>query len=180
MEKVDVLILGGGLSGLSAAYQLHKKAPDLKVLVAEADSRVGGRTQSLDVSTQNGQKDTLDLGGHWVCERQKDIMDLIHELGGIEYYPQNIQGTKIMQVGRKNIVRTYKSEIPNMGTLKGLIDSQRLINHVESLVQQVDIRDPYACPLAETLDSKTFEELVKEITDIPEVFDVFNAAFLSK
>ena len=39
-----------------------------------------------------GQKDAFDLGGHWVCTRQTDIMELIQELGGIEYYPQNIEG----------------------------------------------------------------------------------------
>ncbi len=91
-REVDVLILGGGLSGLSAAYQLKKKAPHLDVLVAEANPRLGGRTLSVDVSGPQGQKDTFDLGGHWVCERQADIMNLIHELGGIEYYPQNITG----------------------------------------------------------------------------------------
>ncbi len=85
-----------------------------------------------------------------------------------------------MQVGLESKVRTYTSEIPNMGTVRGLLDSQRLINYVESLVQQIDICDPYACPLAQILDAKSFEDVVEEITDIPEVFDVFNAAFLSK
>jgi hypothetical protein len=45
-----------------------------------------------------------------------------------------------MQVGYKNKIRTYKSEIPNMGTIRGLIDSQLLINYIESLASQVDIR----------------------------------------
>ena len=45
-----------------------------------------------------------------------------------------------MQVGYKNKIRTYQSEIPNMGTIRGLIDSQLLINYIESLASQVDIR----------------------------------------
>lgn len=85
-----------------------------------------------------------------------------------------------MQVGHASKIRTYNSEIPNMGTIRGLIDSQRLINYVENLVQKIDNRDPYSSKLANVLDSRTFEELVKDVTDIPEVFDVFNAAFLSK
>ena len=86
------------------------------------------------------------MGGHWVCTRQTDIMELIQELG-IEYYPQNIEGrylsflhsvensefyfflqilgTKIMQVGNKSPIRTYNSQIPSIGTLRGLIDLQR-------------------------------------------------------
>ena len=41
------------------------------------------------------------------------------------------------------------------------------------------IRDPYSSPLAQILDSKTLEDLVKDISNVPEVFEVFNAACLS-
>ena len=62
--------------------------------MAEANDRIGGRTLSANVKTPSisGQYDTLDLGAHWVCDRQKDIMDLIRNLGGIDYYPQNVSG----------------------------------------------------------------------------------------
>ncbi|NOX91200.1 MAG: FAD-dependent oxidoreductase, partial [Gammaproteobacteria bacterium] len=39
---VDVVVIGAGLSGLSAARELAKN--DVSVLVVEARSRVGGRT----------------------------------------------------------------------------------------------------------------------------------------
>ena len=121
---------------------------------------------SANVKGPKGQSDAFDLGGHWVCTRQTDIMNLIHELQDLEYYPQNItgmytylvhqkidfvyeiskyfSGTKIMQVGHKNTIGTYRSEIPSIGSIRGLIDLQLCINHIESLVKQVDIRDPYA------------------------------------
>ena len=54
-------------------------------------------------------------------------------------------------------VRTYTSEIPNIGSLKGLIDLQRVINYIESLAKQVDIRDPYASSIAPITDTKTLE-----------------------
>ena len=34
-------------------------------------------------------------------------------------------------------------------------------------------------PLAQILDSKSMEDLAREITDVPEVFDVLNAAFVA-
>ena len=93
-KVVDVLILGAGLSGLAAAFHLQKRSPHLTFLVAEANDRIGGRSLSIEVQGPQGQTDVLDLGGHWVCQRQKDIMNLINELGGIEYYPQNVTGMK--------------------------------------------------------------------------------------
>ena len=47
--------------------------------------------RNFNVLGPAGQKDAFDLGGHWVCTRQTNIMELIQELG-IEYYPQNIEG----------------------------------------------------------------------------------------
>lgn len=103
-KKVDVLILGAGLSGLAAAYQLSKKVPSLTFLVAEANDRVGGRTLTMHLKGPQGQKDAFDLGAHWVCRRQKDIMSLIEELGGIEYYPQNVSGMYVTKYSRGNSI----------------------------------------------------------------------------
>ena len=93
----DVLVLGAGLSGLASAYRLVQRAPELSVLVAESNDRIGGRTLSIEVEGPQGQKDVLDMGGHWVCNAQKDIMALIEELGGIDYYPQNITGDTLFK-----------------------------------------------------------------------------------
>lgn len=38
----DVLVIGAGISGLTAAYTLKKKANDLKICIIEARDRVGG------------------------------------------------------------------------------------------------------------------------------------------
>lgn len=38
----DVIVIGAGLSGLSAAYNLKKLNNSLKILILEARDRVGG------------------------------------------------------------------------------------------------------------------------------------------
>jgi monoamine oxidase len=43
-SKETVIIIGAGLSGLSAADYILRKNPSLKVIVLEAMDRVGGKT----------------------------------------------------------------------------------------------------------------------------------------
>ncbi len=46
VEKTDVIVIGGGLSGLKAAIEMTEQG--LKVIVLEANSRVGGRAFTAD------------------------------------------------------------------------------------------------------------------------------------
>lgn len=55
---LDAIIVGGGLSGLTAAYTLTKQDEYRRVLVLEARNRFGGRT----TNTATGPH---DLGGAW-------------------------------------------------------------------------------------------------------------------
>ena len=75
-------------------------------------------------------------------------------------------GTKIMQVGKKSKIRTYNSEIPNMGTIRGLIDSQLLINYIESLASQVDIRNAILSQSFAFLISQNLKDRLEIFVDI--------------
>lgn len=50
IEDVDVVVIGGGVTGLTSAYALLCQKPELKVLLLEARDRVGGniRTERVD------------------------------------------------------------------------------------------------------------------------------------
>lgn len=72
-----VVVLGGGLSGLSTAYYLQKLDWVDSVRVLESDDRIGGLAKSLFVEGY-----TYDIGPHIIFSKNKEILDEL--LGFIE------------------------------------------------------------------------------------------------
>jgi monoamine oxidase len=70
-----IAIIGGGIAGLNAAYQLHKAG--LKATVYEAKSRVGGRIHS--VTGAAGAELVTDLGGSFINTNHADMLALVKE-----------------------------------------------------------------------------------------------------
>ncbi len=74
-----VLVLGGGLAGLSAAHKLAKNG--WRVDVVEADDEVGGLASSWTIDTQWGEFD-YDTGPHRFHTGEKNLKDEVLALLG--------------------------------------------------------------------------------------------------
>lgn len=74
IDKNQVIIIGGGFTGLSAAYELVKKG--VKVLVLEKEHELGGLAGAFDVA---GEK--LDRFYHHWFTNDRNVTDLVEELG---------------------------------------------------------------------------------------------------
>ncbi len=72
-----VVIVGAGIAGLNACYQLQKKG--VQATLYEGSSRVGGRMFTLKDKMGNGI--TTDVGGEFVDSTHEDIIGLVKELG---------------------------------------------------------------------------------------------------
>lgn len=72
-----IAIVGGGISGLNAAYQLKKKGVNSVVL--EASSRPGGRMLSKTDLIATGI--TTEVGAEFVDTNHEDMLALIEEFG---------------------------------------------------------------------------------------------------
>ncbi len=85
-----ILIIGGGLSGLTLAYLLSKAS--IKVTVLEGSSRLGGRIQTIKGANQT----PLELGATWFSDIHPNLLSLIDELG-LRKYPQFSRGISLFQ-----------------------------------------------------------------------------------
>jgi monoamine oxidase len=91
----DVVIVGGGLSGMRLAALLQ--AQGTNYLLLEARPRVGGRILSEPlVGNASATPHRYDLGPSWIWPQQPRINELAKEMG-IKRYPQFDQGTLVYQ-----------------------------------------------------------------------------------
>ncbi len=62
LEKADVIIVGGGVSGLYCAWRLLLAHPEKKIILFERYHRIGGRLQT-DIIEVDGQLVKEEEGG---------------------------------------------------------------------------------------------------------------------
>ena len=79
-NNYDLVIIGGGISGLYTLYKLSKKYSHLKILLLESGHRFGGRIYSYKETIDN-QEYVMDLGAGRLGYHHKLINSLINELG---------------------------------------------------------------------------------------------------
>jgi monoamine oxidase len=88
----DVLVVGGGLAGLTAADAVA--GAGLSVEVLEARSRVGGRI--MTVAPEGSDAGWLDLGATWHWSDQPAVAALAEELGLVAF-PQHTEGKGVVE-----------------------------------------------------------------------------------
>lgn len=149
----DVIVVGAGLAGLSCARLLHRGGK--RVLVLEAQDRVGGRTKAVTLG-----KSSYDVGGTWFSPtKQVEIARLADELG-FESSQQYTTGRKQLEIDGQ--LSQYSGLLPPLGVF-GLLELQMLINKVNGLADAVPAAEPWRAERATEYDGASAQQLHKTL-----------------
>ncbi|KAH8427438.1 putative flavin-containing amine oxidase [Aspergillus melleus] len=107
-ETTDVIIIGAGLAGLSAAQDVLRAG--LSCVILEARDRVGGKTWSTPLPDGKG---VIDLGAAWINDTNQSKIYALAQRYGVELIEQNTQGNAALEDADGNCSPFAYGELPN-------------------------------------------------------------------
>jgi len=150
--NADVVVVGAGFAGLSAARDLVRLGHD--VVVLEGRDRVGGRSATTTIAGT-----PVDLGGTFVGPTQDAVIALAKELGCDTVRTHSRGKNLIRWRGR---VRSYRSTIPRLSIIE-LLDVSRIQWRFERVCRRVPVDKPWTSSIADILDSKTLDQWLRYV-----------------
>jgi monoamine oxidase len=145
---VDVVVVGAGLAGLTAATKLE--AAGVSVMVIDAQDRVGGRTKTGSAGGVG-----LEMGGQWVGPAQRRIIALASEVG-VGTFPTEVPGRTVFFEGGRRSEYDEDGDVPF--TDPGSPDEvERAFRELGELARGVPAEAPWQAENAAGLDGKTLE-----------------------
>jgi monoamine oxidase len=104
--EVDVVVVGGGYSGMASAHSLQRAG--LKTVVLEARDRIGGRSRTQKLRSGPG---VIELGATWINELTQPAVYALTEEFGLETIEQLATGDIIRQ-GPDGSIRRSEDDSP--------------------------------------------------------------------
>jgi monoamine oxidase len=149
-QRADVIVVGAGLAGLTAATDLVHRGHTAVVL--EARDRVGGRTLNHPV----GDGEVVEVGGEWVGPGQDQIIARAKNLG-IKTFKTYTKGEQVLDFEGKQT--HFTGLIPPLPSADAS-DFGQLLGKVVALESSVPADKPWTAANATVLDSQTVQTYI--------------------
>ena len=166
--KSDVIVVGGGLGGLTCARDLARAGTD--VIVVEARSRVGGRVEGMKFD--DGR--VLQMGGEIVGTVHHGYLELAAELG-LTIVPSYTDEPGMY--GYDMLEGAHLGE--DWLTEADLASFARLDEELLKIAATVDPADPWSHPDAARLDRLSVGALIRSLDPTWMAYRLFEAGALS-
>jgi monoamine oxidase len=144
----DVVVVGAGLAGLTAATRLVDAGAE--VVVLEARDRVGGRTLTLPAADGT----PIDHGGQWIGPTQDRIAALAERVG-VTTYPSWERG--LHTEFRDGRAHRYDGALPDGGDPVTAVAIGQAIRELDAMAAKVPLEAPWTATDALAWDSQTAE-----------------------
>lgn len=104
--RVDVVVVGGGFSGIQAAWDLHKAG--LTCIVLEAQHRIGGRSRTQQLRSGPG---LIELGATWINEKTQPKAFATAKRLKLDTVEQYVEGDEVWQLPDGSVLRSTPGSV---------------------------------------------------------------------
>ena len=163
-RRCDVVVVGAGYAGLSAALRLHDAGLD--VLVLEARDRVAGRVLSERRPT-GPHGIVIDHGGQWVGPTQRHLLALADRFDCTTF--ESIDAGRHVEVRPDGQTLDFDGLSPTDAPGAAAYDA--MIEELERIAGTVDVQAPWATPDADELDAQSVGDFARARTEDPDALD---------
>jgi putrescine oxidase len=154
-RETDVVIIGAGVAGLSAATRLLDAGHD--VVVLEARDRVGGRVWTREIDGA-----MLEIGGQWVSPDQTALLETLESLG-LETFARHREGNNVYIADAGERIEFLGEQLPVPAETEA--EMERLTVVLDELAAQMDADEPWKHPQARELDTISFADWLLSQSD---------------
>jgi protoporphyrinogen/coproporphyrinogen III oxidase len=158
MAKATTIIIGAGIAGLTAAYQLKKAGID--VLVLERNDYVGGRMANVE-----WEGFLLDIGAKFVTTADKSLLQMVDEVGLSDQMIKSDEGLRITIYRDGKLHSANFLSIPSYFGWSGVSLKARLamLNLLPHFLKVGKLENVYHLERAAGLDlEETYEQFFKQ------------------